>query len=176
MSRSFQQHLPKFVFVLAALWLTGCEAVEAPKRQIEMLCGGYKWVIACERDSTPKSDDRRECNKNTLSFTAPDGKTTVVKDPPLNTEVHTEFHDEKRPVMLEGTTPKAMSCLPKQGHYYVSIEYSRGSGAQGLFIELFSEKGTRYTLIGVPIQQGFKDPYERINRKFIPKLIEIEED
>ena len=169
---SLQQYLPKFVFMLAALWLTGCEAVEAPKRQIEMLCGGYKWVIACGRDSTPKSDDRRECNNNTLSYTAPDGKTTVIKDPPLTTE----FHDDRRPVMLEGTTPRAMSCLPKQDATYVSIEYSRDPSTVGLFYEWFKSDGTRLTTVWVPLQQGFKDPTEGINWRDLPKRIQIEEE
>lgn len=156
--------------VLASLWLGGCHAAEAPKRKVDMMCGGYTWVITCGRDNTSKTEDPRECNKNSLTVRSPDGKVTVIKDPPLTTE----FHDDRRPVMLEGTTPTGMLCLPKQGRYYVSVDYSRGSGAQGEFIELFSEKGSRYTSIGIPLQRSFKDPYDGIGWRNLPKEIRIE--
>jgi hypothetical protein len=160
------------VFTLLYFWLSGCIAAESPKRKVEMQCGGYTWAIICGRDVAPKKDDPRECNNNLLTVISPDGRATVIPPPPLTTE----FHNDRRPVMLEGTTPSAMRCFSNQNHFYASVMYSRDPSTVGTFYELFNDNGTRLTMAGRHLYKGFKNPYEGIDRKQLPILIKIEEE
>lgn len=162
-----------FTFLVLVATAPALQANELAKRRIEVQCGAYAVAITCGRDETPKSEDPRECNRNTLTFTGADGKTVVVKDPP----VIKKFVDDKRPVMLQGTTPGEILCMTgKDGRRYVSIQYSRGPGSftNEIFYDWFEPDGRRLTSLGIPLAREFKDPSEGVSWRQLPKPIAID--
>lgn len=164
-------------FLMALLFIMACTAApfanEKVKRHVEMVCGGFMVAIICGRDERPKSEDPRQCNQNTLTFTGANGETITAEDPPITSS----FSDNKGPVMLEDMTVDAIQCMTTtDGHVYVSAQYSRGHGSfsNEIFYDWFKPNGKRLTSRGKPIEPDFKRPYGKIDRKRQPKRIFIE--
>jgi hypothetical protein len=143
------------------------------KQKVEVQCGQHKATIICGRDNTPKRDDPRECNHNTLTFTSPSGVIVVAKDPSITKK----FHDDKRPVMLYGMTPDQLTCIRAlNGKDYVEVRYSRSLNpfSGDLFYDSFESSGKRLTSIGIPLKKNFVEPETGLNWQQLPKPISIE--
>ena len=113
-----------------------------PPRQIEQQCGQYRVAITCgkELNDSGYADDNRQCNRNTLSFTGPDGNVLVPKQP---NSFRQEFIVEK--------TPTSFACAQgKDGNYYVTVEFSAcpagAAGAMCMVHDLFTSDGRRLTV------------------------------
>lgn len=168
-----KQALPVMVLVGAAMLGTAAMA-EAPKQRVELACGANKVSLTCGRDQTPISVDPRKCNRNTVTFHLAQGGDKVIPNPPLTKK----FHDDKRPVMLEGTTAMSLECFRTlAGKEYVLMEYGRslaGGFTNEIFYDLFETDGTRLTLLGIPLKKKFKDPYASEDPKHSSKKVALE--
>jgi hypothetical protein len=105
----------------------------AQEKRIETQCGEYKIAITCGHTTT-YPEDPRYCNKNTLTFTWPNGKVITPKVPK-------GFDDSK--------TPMGFWCgLSKDGRFFVKVEFSNGSQGCGpcTTIDLFEANGKRVTV------------------------------
>ena len=175
MHKHILQQPGKFVRALtcAALFSTTVMA-EPPKQRVELPCGPNKVSLTCGRDKTPLSEDARKCNHNTLTFHFSDGSSKVIPDPPLTKK----FHDDKRPVMLIGTTPMSLQCVRTlAGKEYVMVEYGRsldGGFTNELFYDWFEVNGVRLTSISVPLKKNFKSPITSMDDKHSSKTVALE--
>lgn len=162
------------LFVSAMLFASNVMAAGNAKQKVELPCGQYKVSLTCGRDQTPKSEDSRECNHNTLIFHSPTGVNTVIKDPPLTKK----FHDDKRPVMLDDTTPMSLQCVRTlTGKEYVMVEYGRSLGGgftNEYFYDWFETNGVRLTSISVRLKKNFKSPITSMDDKHSSKTVALE--
>jgi hypothetical protein len=116
--------------------VASAQAAGQEKRKIEVPCGEYVVAITCGRDNTPRSEDARECNNNTLTFTGKNGKVVTPRTPK-------GFDTTK--------TPSGLSCgRAKDGRYYVIVEFLNGPVGCGpcTVFDLFEASGKRVTVNG----------------------------
>ncbi len=124
-----------FIMVSVLLILVS-QAFGQEKRKVEVQCGEYKVAITCGRDNAPYSEDQRKCNKNTLTFTWPNGKVVTSKNP--------RHFDETK-------TPTEFACeRGNDGQYYVVVTFLNGPNDCGpcTVIDLFKATGRRITANG----------------------------
>ncbi len=115
-----------------------------PPHRIEQQCGQHRVAITCgkELNDPNYADDTRQCNRNTLTFTGPDGNVLVPKQP---SSFRQEFVIEK--------TPTSFACAQgSDGNYYVTVEFSAcpagAVGAMCTVYDLFTSDGRRLTVNG----------------------------
>lgn len=147
--------------------LIGCHSSEKTK-SLEMKCGDYQVVISCGHIDIPGQESSLPCNKNKLSFIDAKGIEKAIPDLPLTQK----FHDDKRPLVLEDTSPQGVSCyaIDKKTHM-VMVEYSRGEGGftNEIFFEWFKADGEQLTQLGSPLNKKFQRPSEK-NLQELPKM------
>lgn len=138
-------HFMFAIAVLATIAGALAETAQEPHRKIEIQCGKHKIVITCSKETADLNyaDDKRQCNRNTLSFTGPDGKVFFPRQP---NNFRQEFVMKK--------TPVSVACAQgKDGHQYVTVEFSacpsRARYAGCIVYDLFTSNGQRLTVNGL---------------------------
>ena len=138
------------------------EASSNAKERIELQCGSHRVAITCGKAKPGDPPDERVCVRNTLSFTGPDGKTSVIHIP--------------KKYESEAGTPWGIECAQgRNGANYVVVAYTFCELSVCQLHDVYTEDGQHLT----PKKQRADLEFDRVSGKLglitSSKMITIEE-